>query len=86
MPEMIRKPRLMDVDAANFDMLPCCGIKSPAHPGSQDKWAAERPPPTRYFPLIYNGRLLADHQISRARFRNIMAKCVTSGLGPPQTS
>ena len=34
---MLRKPSLIDVDAANFDSLPCCGIKSPTHPGSQQK-------------------------------------------------
>ena len=31
------KPRLVDVGAANFDTLPCCGIKSPDHPGRQQK-------------------------------------------------
>ena len=36
-PPLIQKPRLIDVDAANFDTLPCCGIKSPAHPGRQQK-------------------------------------------------
>jgi ribosomal protein S18 acetylase RimI-like enzyme len=34
---MIRKPHLIDVDATNFDTLPCCGIKSPTHPGRQRK-------------------------------------------------
>jgi hypothetical protein len=34
---MTREPRLVDVDAANFDTLPCCGIKDPAHPGHQQK-------------------------------------------------
>jgi len=34
---MISKPSLIDVDAANFDTLPCCGIKSPTHPGRQQK-------------------------------------------------
>jgi GNAT superfamily N-acetyltransferase len=28
---------LIDVDAASFDSLPCCGIKSPTHPGRQQK-------------------------------------------------
>jgi hypothetical protein len=28
---------LIDVDAASFDSLPCCGIKNPAHPGRQQK-------------------------------------------------
>jgi GNAT superfamily N-acetyltransferase len=28
---------LIDVDAANFDTLPCCGIKNPTHPGRQQK-------------------------------------------------
>ena len=36
-PRLIRKPRLVDVDAASFDTLPCCGIKSPTHPGRQQK-------------------------------------------------
>jgi len=31
------KPRLIDVDAASFDTLPCCGIKSRVHPGRQEK-------------------------------------------------
>jgi GNAT superfamily N-acetyltransferase len=31
------KARLIDVDAASFDTLPCCGIKSPTHPGRQEK-------------------------------------------------
>ena len=30
-------PRLIDVDAANFDTLPCCGIKSQDHRGRQEK-------------------------------------------------
>jgi len=34
---VLRKPNLIDVDAANFDSLPCCGIKSPTHPGRQQK-------------------------------------------------
>ena len=33
----MHKPRLMDVDAASFDTLPCCGIKSASHPGRQEK-------------------------------------------------
>jgi GNAT superfamily N-acetyltransferase len=31
------KPRLIDVGATNFDTLPCCGIKSPTHPGRRQK-------------------------------------------------
>jgi len=44
-------------------------------------WSDAQNAPTPYaiFALIYNGRLLADHQISRTRFRNIMKKYVTSG-------
>jgi len=36
-------PQLIDVDAANFDTLPCCGIKSPDHPGRRQKhcWLQE---------------------------------------------
>ncbi|MGA3041649.1 MAG: YoaP domain-containing protein [Bryobacteraceae bacterium] len=34
---MQRQPRLIDVDETNFDTLPCCGIKSTAHPGRQQK-------------------------------------------------
>lgn len=34
--------------------------------------AQEAPTPYGVFALIYDGRLLADHQISRTRFRNIM--------------
>jgi hypothetical protein len=36
--------------------------------------AQDAPTPYAVFALIYNGRLLADHQISRTRFRNIMNK------------
>jgi len=37
------RPRLIDVDAANFDRLPCCGIKSPTHAGRREKrcWLEE---------------------------------------------
>ncbi|SPE27878.1 conserved hypothetical protein [Candidatus Sulfopaludibacter sp. SbA3] len=35
---MTDKPRLIDVDAASFEGLPCCGIKSPTHPGRQQKF------------------------------------------------
>jgi len=39
-----------------------------------ESWSDAQNAPTPYaiFALIYNGRLLADHQISRTRFRNIM--------------
>jgi hypothetical protein len=35
---MTRKARLVDVDAASFDSLPCCGIKSAAHAGRREKF------------------------------------------------
>ena len=125
---MTRKPQLVDVDDTNFNTLPCCGIKSPAHPGREEKhccrkivkhskgltiirsrqcpyiakftadiaqiaeekyhlkpkiveiksWRDAQNAPTPYavFSVIYDGRLLADHQISSARFRNIMNKCL----------
>lgn len=38
--------------------------------------AQNAPTPYAVFALIYNGRLVADHQISNTRFRNIMKKCV----------
>ncbi len=34
---MTRAPSLIKVDSANWDTLPCCGIKSPTHPGRQQK-------------------------------------------------
>ncbi|HYW44629.1 MAG TPA: GNAT family N-acetyltransferase [Bryobacteraceae bacterium] len=34
---MTLAPQLIDVDPANFDSLPCCGIKSPGHPGRRQK-------------------------------------------------
>ena len=43
--------------------------------------AQNAPTPYAVFAVIYNGRLLADHQISRTRFHNIMRKI--SGIGPP---
>jgi len=36
--------------------------------------AQNAPTPYAIFALIYNGKLLADHQISRTRFRNIMKR------------
>ena len=44
-----------------------------------ESWRDAQNAPTPYavFALIYNGRLLADHQISRTRFRNIMNKLTT---------
>ena len=38
--------------------------------------AQQAPTPYAVFALIHNGRLLADHQISRTRFRNIMNSLV----------
>ncbi len=40
------KVRLIDIDAASFDTLPCCGIKSPAHPGRKEKrcWLLKNAP------------------------------------------
>jgi hypothetical protein len=39
----VGKLRLIDVDVESFDQLPCCGIKSPSHPGRQEKcrWLRE---------------------------------------------
>ncbi len=31
------EPHLVDIDAATFDTLPCCGIKDPTHPGRREK-------------------------------------------------
>ncbi|MCX6632436.1 MAG: GNAT family N-acetyltransferase [Candidatus Solibacter sp.] len=44
-----------------------------------ESWRDAQNAPTPYsvFAVIYKGRLVADHQISRTRFRNIMNKCVT---------
>jgi len=39
--------------------------------------AQDAPTPYAVFAVIYNGRILADHQISRTRFRNIMRKITT---------
>ena len=36
--------------------------------------AQNAPTPYAVFAVIYNGRLLADHQISSSRFKNIMKK------------
>jgi len=38
--------------------------------------AQQAPTPYAVFAVIYNGRVLADHPISRTRFRNIMRKIV----------
>jgi hypothetical protein len=41
-----------------------------------ESWSDAQQAPTPYavFALIHNGQLLADHQISRTRYRNIMNK------------
>jgi len=44
--------------------------------------AQNAPTPYAVFSLIYEGRLLADHQISRTRFRNIMNKLKKQRLPP----
>ena len=38
--------------------------------------AQDAPTPYAVFAIIYKGRLVADHQISRTRFRNIMNECL----------
>ncbi|MGA2072206.1 MAG: YoaP domain-containing protein [Terriglobia bacterium] len=38
------------------------------------KDAQDAPTPYAVFAVVYNGRIVADHQISRTRFRNIMKK------------
>jgi len=38
------------------------------------KDAQDAPTPYAVFAIVYKGRILADHQISRTRFRNIMEK------------
>jgi len=43
--------------------------------------AQNAPTPYAVFSLIYNGRLLADHPISRTRFRNIMRKLAVQPPG-----
>ena len=42
--------------------------------------AREAPTPYAIFAIIYNGRVLADHPISRTRFRNIMRKIDPNAL------
>jgi YoaP-like len=44
--------------------------------------AQNAPTPYAVFAVIYNGRLLADHQISRTRFHNIMRQIAASA--PPR--
>ena len=41
------------------------------------KDAQDAPTPYAVFAIVYNGRILADHQISRTRFRNIMKKVMS---------
>ena len=43
-----------------------------------ESWRDAQLAPTPYavFAVIYQGRLLADHQVSRTRFRNIMNRCI----------
>jgi len=50
--------RLIDVDAASFETLPCCGIKSPTHPGRKQKgcWLREN----AQFGLLAKALLLPD--------------------------
>jgi len=44
--------------------------------------AQNAPTPYAIFAVIYNGQLLADHQISRTRFRNIMKKQAAGRSAP----
>jgi len=55
------------------------GIKAKVVELKSWKDAQNAPTPYAVFALIYEGRLLADHQISLTRFRNIMRKCLGSG-------
>ena len=48
--------------------------------------AQNAPTPYAIFALIYNGRLLADHQISRTRFRNVSASLARATRGVPRHS
>ena len=41
--------------------------------------AQSAPNPYAVFSIFYKGRLPADHQVSRTRFRNIMKDVVTPG-------
>ena len=41
------------------------------------KDAQDAPTPYAVFAIVYQGRILADHQISRTRFRNIMKKVMS---------
>ena len=41
------------------------------------KDAQDAPTPYAVFAILYEGRILADHQISRTRFRNIMKKVMS---------
>lgn len=50
------------------------GIKPRVVELKSHREAQDAPTPYAVFALIYNGRLLADHPISRTRFRNIMKK------------
>jgi len=34
---MVSTPVLVDLDAANLESLPCCGVTNEAHPGRCDK-------------------------------------------------
>jgi hypothetical protein len=43
--------------------------------------AQAAPTPYAVFAVIHNGRVLADHQISRTRFRNIMRKLGAGNAG-----
>lgn len=43
--------------------------------------AQNAPTPYAVFAILHNGRVLADHQISRTRFRNIMNKVLAGGGG-----
>lgn len=45
--------------------------------------AQNAPTPYAVFAIVYNGRLLADHQISRTRFCSIMKRCGASAAGRP---
>ena len=80
-PQLILDPYFIDVDAASFDTLPCCGIKGPTHPGpclflANGFGLVDTAPPDYQFLALKFDRSAG----CRSRLRNIIDKCVSSGV------
>jgi len=77
---MAEKIKMIEVTKDNMHESPCCGIKNTEHEGHKRKTrivelktfrdSQNAPTPYAVFAIIYDGQLLADHQISKSSMLN----------------